>query len=165
MSGVGSPMTTTSTPAPTPISAPVMAGSQRSQRSAKNNNIRNHNYSPSSSDTSSLGASAHLNCASSSCSSGSKDQERATLSNGVVRHQSMWSGTTHNNIAQEKSGRADGAIQVRSERMSYYFTTPPSLSSSSLSFHCSPSHYNLVSLTSLSPPSPSLTTIYHICEG
>ena len=139
-------MTTTSTPITTPIFTPVTAG-YRSQRSAPpNNNIRNDNISPSSSYTSSLGFPELPNSSSSSRSSGSKNKERSTLSHCVGRHESMWRGTTHSNKAQAKSGWADGAIQTRSERMSYI--TSPSLSSP-LSFH-SFSHYNLES--SLSSP-------------
>ena len=140
-------MTTTSTPTITPFSTPVTASICKCKlglRSSKNNNIRNNNYSPSSSDTSSHGASAHPNCASSSCSSQSKDRERAILSNGMVRHESMWCGTTHSNNAQEKSGWADGAKQQKSERMSHNITSP-SLSSP-LSLHSltlsSPLHHS-----------------------
>ena len=116
-----------------------------------------------------LPASALLNSASSSCSSGSKDQrERATLS-CVGRHQSMWWGTTHSNM-RKRGGRADGAISNRSERKPYNTSFTSQLSSS---IHCIPSHCNLVSFTSLSPfLSPSYITyakgddtVYYLAEN
>jgi hypothetical protein len=148
VSGCGSQLTTATSPTSSSTSTPVTAGSNRTQRSETNNNICNHNVSPSSSYTSSPGSSELPKSSCSSCSSG-KDQERSTLSNGVGRHESMWWETTHSNM-RKRVVRADGAIDRRSERMSYI--TPPSLS---LPTH---SHYNLVSLSPLSSPNqPYLT--------
>ena len=157
MSRVGSPMTPTSTPTTTPISTPVMTNCKcKLGRSSENNNICNYNnYSPSTSDTCSHGAAAYPNCASSSCSSQSKDRERAIHQ----RHESMWCGTTHSNIAQEKSGWADGAKtkqHQKSERMSYI--TPPFSLPSPLSVQCSPSLHAPPSLSAPLPHSPPYTT-------
>ena len=134
----------------------VSSGSRTPKGSNNNkNNNRSFHFSPQTHVCSSPGASALLNSASSSCSSGSKDQrERATLS-CVGRHQSMWWGTTHSNM-RKRGGRADGAISNRSERKPYNTSFTSQLSSS---IHCIPSHCNLVSFTSLSPfLSPSYIT-------
>ena len=104
------------------------------------------------------GVSALPNSASSSCSSGSKDErERSTLT-CVARHQSMRRGTSHSNMRNYQAGEAGRrGYKKRPERKSYNTT---SLSHSLSSLHCSPSHCNLVSVMSLSPhlQSPTYTT-------
>jgi hypothetical protein len=154
VSGGGSSQSTTPTSAPltpsTPV--PVTAGSDCSIRSDLNNKVAIDNISLSS-HKSSPGVFAPSKGVSSRCSSRSKDQERATLSNGVVRHQSMWWETTHSNNMRSAEWAGRRGYISKSERKSY--NTPLSLPSLSLSLtpppHCSLSQCNLFSFTSHSP--------------
>ena len=103
------------------------------------------------------GVSALPNSASSSCSSGSKDErERSTLT-CVARHQSMRRGTSHSNMRNYQAVRRAGGA-IKKGRSASHITPLHSHSLSSL--HCSPSHCNLVFVMSLSPhlQSPTYTT-------